>query len=249
MDFSQKLTLLRKKHGLSQEKLAEKLDVSRQSVFKWESGENTPDIEKIIKLAKLFNVTLDSLLIDEKDIEEERNVQPIEPQKKSLSKKGFIAIISASVAVIALSVATAIVVPNLVKDETPVVDTLTTQVVGTNTEVVLDDTSDEDSTRSIVLSELNGEWESNLYRWTIEDKNGFNSVLTSVYVKGTNETYNYVNAIESSVLYGYGMGIQKKSGSLANGTSYLSRKLDIYLTKSKDGVIKLYCSDEVFKKI
>lgn len=69
MKLCDKITKLRKMKGLSQEELANELDVSRQSVFKWESGENTPDLEKIKKLAKLFNVTFDELLDDEKDLE------------------------------------------------------------------------------------------------------------------------------------------------------------------------------------
>jgi len=244
MDFSQKITLLRKKNGLSQEKLAEKLEVSRQSVFKWESGENTPDIEKIIKLSKLFNVTIDSLLIDEKDIEEANNVQPVEESKKKLSKQGFIAIVSASAAVIALSVAAAIIISSLSNKE---VVTPTNTVEDTTTRE-LDDTPDEDTTRSIVLSELNGNWESEHYKWTIEDRNSFASVLTRIIVKETEETYDYSNCSSSSTLYGYGMGIQKKIGTLVNATNYLDDELDIYLTKSKDGVIKIYYSDEVFKK-
>lgn len=70
MKLCDKIAKLRKRKGLSQEELANELEVSRQSVFKWESGENTPDLEKIKKLAKLFNVSFDVLLDDEKDIEE-----------------------------------------------------------------------------------------------------------------------------------------------------------------------------------
>lgn len=70
MKLCDKIAKLRKRKGLSQEELANELEVSRQSVFKWESGENTPDLEKIKKLAKLFNASFDVLLDDEKDIEE-----------------------------------------------------------------------------------------------------------------------------------------------------------------------------------
>lgn len=56
---------LRKKKGWSQEELAEKLDISRQSVSKWESGQSIPDIDKIITLSGLFGVSTDYLLKDE----------------------------------------------------------------------------------------------------------------------------------------------------------------------------------------
>ena len=52
----------RKKEGLSQEELAEKIEVSRQSVAKWESGETLPDIVKCRELANLFGTTIDNLI-------------------------------------------------------------------------------------------------------------------------------------------------------------------------------------------
>lgn len=53
---------LRKRAGLSQEELAEKIDVSRQSVAKWENGESLPDIVKCRDLAMLFGTTIDNLI-------------------------------------------------------------------------------------------------------------------------------------------------------------------------------------------
>jgi len=66
MDTSN-LKKLRKSARLTQEQVAEKLNVSRQSVAKWESGESLPDIENCILLAKLYNVTLDDLVKYAKD--------------------------------------------------------------------------------------------------------------------------------------------------------------------------------------
>ena len=59
MVLSEKIIMLRKKAGWSQEELAEKLDISRQSVSKWESGASSPDLDKIIRLSRLFGVTTD----------------------------------------------------------------------------------------------------------------------------------------------------------------------------------------------
>ena len=56
------LKYFRKKDGLSQEELAEKIEVSRQSVAKWESGETLPDIVKCRELANLFGTTIDNLI-------------------------------------------------------------------------------------------------------------------------------------------------------------------------------------------
>ena len=64
MKLANKIERLRKIRGWSQEELANKIGVSRQAVFKWESGANMPDIEKIKKLVDLFKVSYDFLLDD-----------------------------------------------------------------------------------------------------------------------------------------------------------------------------------------
>ena len=64
MKFNENLKYLRKKEGLTQEELAEKLNVSRQSVTKWESGQSLPDIEKVKEIAYMFSVSVDTLIGD-----------------------------------------------------------------------------------------------------------------------------------------------------------------------------------------
>lgn len=61
MNINEKILLLRKKEGLSQEKLAEKLDVTRQTVSNWEVGQTTPDILQAKELSRIFNISLDDL--------------------------------------------------------------------------------------------------------------------------------------------------------------------------------------------
>lgn len=78
MSFSEKLIKLRKENKLSQEMLADKLDVSRQSVSKWESGQTYPEMDKLLAMCKIFDVTLDELTTnDEIDIlnVEKKNTQ------------------------------------------------------------------------------------------------------------------------------------------------------------------------------
>ena len=65
MTISQKIGILRTANKYSQEQLADILEVSRQSVSKWESGASTPEVDKIIKMANLFNITTDDLIRDE----------------------------------------------------------------------------------------------------------------------------------------------------------------------------------------
>ncbi|KIR01445.1 hypothetical protein P261_00259 [Lachnospiraceae bacterium TWA4] len=68
MIISEKLYQLRNRSGLSQEELAEKMNVSRQSISKWESGSSIPTIDKILELSKIYGVSTDFLLRD--DLEE-----------------------------------------------------------------------------------------------------------------------------------------------------------------------------------
>ena len=62
IETANRLYELRKKNGLSQEELADKLGISRQAVSKWERAEASPDTDNLICLAKLYNVSLDDLL-------------------------------------------------------------------------------------------------------------------------------------------------------------------------------------------
>ena len=61
MEFGKKIMNLRKKSGLSQEELAEKIGVARQTISKWELGETSPDLEEAKELSKIFNISLDEL--------------------------------------------------------------------------------------------------------------------------------------------------------------------------------------------
>ena len=73
MNLGNNLFQARKKAGLSQEIVAEKLGVSRQTISKWETDETVPDIYQSKKLAKLYNLSLDELIefdVDIKEIEE-----------------------------------------------------------------------------------------------------------------------------------------------------------------------------------
>ena len=60
--LSENLKKIRKDNNLSQEQLAEKLGVSRQSVSKWENGEAYPEMDKVLQLCKMFNLNIDELL-------------------------------------------------------------------------------------------------------------------------------------------------------------------------------------------
>ena len=109
MKFYENLKYLRKKEGLTQEELAEKLNVSRQSVTKWESGQALPDIEKVKEIAYLFSVSVDSLVGEIESKTENR-------LKKKINDIGYFIFAYVILAIMAiLSITTTI--NELIKDE------------------------------------------------------------------------------------------------------------------------------------
>ncbi len=86
--IADRLVELRKKNGLSQEQLADKLGLSRQAVSKWERAEASPDTDNLICLAKLYNVSLDELLSTDETVEEiAKETKEKEEEKKSTAEK------------------------------------------------------------------------------------------------------------------------------------------------------------------
>ncbi len=75
MEFHNKLYNLRKQKGLSQEELANRLNVSRQTISKWETGDSAPDMDKLIAISAMFEISLDELVMDK---------VPAQPEKNSL---------------------------------------------------------------------------------------------------------------------------------------------------------------------
>lgn len=71
MTFAEKLKAIRKQAGMSQEKLAEKIGVSRQAVTKWETDMGIPDMENIMAISALFHISIDELLSNEKEMKKQ----------------------------------------------------------------------------------------------------------------------------------------------------------------------------------
>lgn len=90
MKLYEKITALRKKSGLSQEELAIKMDISRQAVSKWESGQTVPDLSRIMQLSEIFNVSTDYLLKDEES-ERQNNISNSAQKKRQIADNVFVA--------------------------------------------------------------------------------------------------------------------------------------------------------------
>ena len=100
MEFHNKLYNLRKQKGLSQEELANRLNVSRQTISKWEVGDSTPDMEKLIAISDMFEISLDELVMDKvatqigetsskSEIASELKKKVLTDENKKTAKKGL----------------------------------------------------------------------------------------------------------------------------------------------------------------
>lgn len=85
--LGQRLYDLRKEHEYSQEELAEKINVSRQAVSRWERGEVAPDTENLICLSELYGVSLDELVHGEKEVKKEIEVEEKEDEQEDEEKE------------------------------------------------------------------------------------------------------------------------------------------------------------------
>ena len=115
--LSDNIRKYRKANNLSQDELAEKLGITRQSVSLWETGQTQPSLDSIVALARIFHVSTDALLTDQESAPVVENTEsaPIAPQKKKTSAAIIIAIFMIVAAV--LLVAVWLVIDNLPKPE------------------------------------------------------------------------------------------------------------------------------------
>ena len=96
MKFNERLIELRKKEGLSQEELGYKLNVTRQTVSKWELGQTTPEMDKLVEISKIFNISVDELVKEtEEKVNEEQVIedQPIKETKEGKNNKKLLVIL------------------------------------------------------------------------------------------------------------------------------------------------------------
>lgn len=86
MELGNQLQKLREKHDMSQQDLAEKLNVSRQAIYKWEHNKGYPDIENLIALSDVFQVTVDEMIRSDDKLREKINV---DEDDSSFNDPGF----------------------------------------------------------------------------------------------------------------------------------------------------------------
>lgn len=120
------LTTLRKKNGISQKEMAERLSVSTSAVSKWEHGKNLPDMTMLGSIAETLQVSCDELLNPEKTLERLANS---EPQKEALPKKKHTRVVKIAVLVGILMIAAEILLGYMIKHREPVYQQIGTRYI------------------------------------------------------------------------------------------------------------------------
>lgn len=103
MKFNERLLDLRKKKGWSQEELGYKLDVSRQTISKWEAGQTTPELEKLRLLAKTFEISVDELINEDEEVVEKETITV--NKKKKFKKRKIVVILAIMLVLLYVSIA------------------------------------------------------------------------------------------------------------------------------------------------
>ena len=93
MTFKEKIVKLRKLKGLTQDEFASAVGVSRQAVYKWESGQSYPEVSKLLEIKLLFNISIDDLLDESYEV-----IVPEKKKRKRISKEAKVEIEKAAIA-------------------------------------------------------------------------------------------------------------------------------------------------------
>ena len=105
MQFGEKLVILREKHNMSQEELAEKLDVTRQTISNWENGKVAIDANKAVEICRLFDVDMNYLFLDLDKAASPAEIESCKSPKNSLGAKSrLILVVTCIVVTLALVV-------------------------------------------------------------------------------------------------------------------------------------------------
>ncbi len=114
VEIANKLVKLRKSHGLSQGDLADKIGVSRQAVSKWECAESSPDTDNLIALSKLYEITIDELIVGDTEILNQDTQENVSPGRVLQKRKvGSLIVVVISLVVVGFLVYFAVVAMGL----------------------------------------------------------------------------------------------------------------------------------------
>ncbi|MGM0890757.1 MAG: helix-turn-helix domain-containing protein [Bacillota bacterium] len=89
MELGEQLQKLRVQKNMSREELAQEMNVSRQAVYKWENNKGYPDIENLIKLSELYEITLDELIKNDRTFQKKISIDEDKKKENDLTGPGF----------------------------------------------------------------------------------------------------------------------------------------------------------------
>ncbi|WP_195694698.1 helix-turn-helix domain-containing protein [Priestia megaterium] len=89
MELGEQLQKLREQKNMSREDLAQEMNVSRQAVYKWENNKGYPDIENLIKLSELYEITLDELIKNDRAFQKKISIDEDKKKENDLTGPGF----------------------------------------------------------------------------------------------------------------------------------------------------------------
>ena len=112
--IGERLKELRKLNNLSQEQVAKELNITRQAISKWETDKTMPDIENIILLSKLYNVSLESIMGEEEEKNIEESEKPIPQYNKKVTENELLGILMITI-IICSSAATFLILSNRIE--------------------------------------------------------------------------------------------------------------------------------------
>lgn len=137
MKFNEKLIKLRRQSGLSQEELGYKLNVTRQTVSKWELGQTTPEMDKLVSLSKIYGITLDELTSEEEstDIGGQDPIKTDNNDKKKFDIKN----IDMRKILIPLIIVLVIIALIIGANKMKIFNKAANEIVGVNNEIISED--------------------------------------------------------------------------------------------------------------
>ncbi|MBQ6992741.1 MAG: helix-turn-helix domain-containing protein [Clostridia bacterium] len=196
MKFNDKLIELRKKKGLSQEELGYELNVTRQTISKWELGQTKPEMEKLIEISKYFNISVDELLD-----EENNNQEKIKKQKVGFNWKPIIIIGIILLAIILFCIvsfiATIITIGKTTYDTaTSIMNTAASTINDINSDLDVEfNVNEAKETFDEISNVFNEDFDTEVDEMDNEfEKESFNTTYTTLY-QGIQNGFHVKNAI------------------------------------------------------
>lgn len=197
MKFEQKLINLRKQKSMSQEELAEHINVTRQTISKWELGQSKPDMDKLLEISKLFDISVEALTNETIDIGKEKVASKPKKKERKWILYVLILILIATVAVLVVRIGLAR------EAEKQKQDGFFTNIFGTVTGIIEDKIGNGDINSNDVIDGIKDAFEgfdeqvSNKQEEKKEIPEVFNSGL--IYAEGTKATIFVENILDTVV--------------------------------------------------